>query len=247
MKNITLGVVVMALLATPSLDAQQIVSDRPGIGSGSGVVPHHTTQLEAGFDYRNSATSDTYSFGQALVRFGLSGFEVDVFANSYVVTRTDLVDDALDGEGFVDVAVGLKVPLVRSEDGRFNLSAQGILQIPTGSEFFTTEEWIPAGILLADVGLTARLGLSVNAGYQAGPGAVDEVFSLIITPGVSLGGGFGVYAGWAGFFADADNTHFAEGGFTFLPNDRVQLDVNGGWDLDSQDYFLGFGIAFNRS
>jgi len=239
----------IALLAAPALHGQQITSDRPGIGSGSAVLPHKTLQLETGFGYANSTANDTYAIGEALVRLGAPGFEVELFLNSYVIMRTELSDETLHGEGFQDLGIGLKIPLLEVWGSRFSLSAQGILQTPSGSAFQTNDEWIPSGILLADLGLTDRFGLAVNAGYQAGPGDLDEVFSLIVTPGVSLGGGFGAYAGWAGFFADgadAANSHFAEGGFTYLPNDNLQLDLNGGWDVDSDDYFLGFGLAIRR-
>ena len=40
--------------------------------------------------------------------------------------------------------------------------------------------------------------------------------------------------------------HLGEAGVTYLATDDVQLDLNGGWDLNSEDYFLGFGIAVRR-
>jgi Putative MetA-pathway of phenol degradation len=241
-KNL-LGLSALILLATPPLTAQQITTDRPGIGSGSAVLPHKTIQLEAGFDFSKDATNNTYSIGQALIRIGGPWFELEFFANSYVVTRTDFQDDVVDGEGFQDFAVGVKVPLLKDVGGRLSLSAQGILQTPSGSAIFTSDEWVPTGILLADLGLTDRLGLAVNARYQAGPGTVDDVFALIITPGVSLGGGLGAYAGWAGFFSDAGDRNFAEGGFSYLASDDLQFDLNSGWEVESGDYFLGFGFA----
>jgi Putative MetA-pathway of phenol degradation len=243
MNKLTFGLAALALLSAATLHAQQITSDRPGIGSGSAVLTHKTIQLEAGFDYAKTATNDTYSLGQALIRLGAPWFELELFANSYVVTRTDAQDDVIDGQGFQDFAIGLKVPLAKSVGGRFSLSAQGILQTPWGSEIFTSDEWIPTGILLADLGMTDVLSLAVNAGYQAGPGEVDDVLSVIITPGVSLGGGIGVYAGWAGFFADGADTHIAEAGLSYLASDDLQIDLNAGWDVDSDDYFLGIGIA----
>ena len=247
MKKTLLGLTALALVSGPSLHAQQsITSDRPGIGSGSAVVGHHTVQVEAGFDYTKTVTNDTYSIGQALIRLGAPWFELEIFANSYVITRTDFMDDVTDGEGFQDLGIGIKVPLVRGAGGRFSLSAQGILNTPSGSNIFSADEWVPVANLLADLGITDRLGVSVNAGYQAGPGSVEDTVTLFVTPGVALGNGFGAYAGWAGFFSDGEDAHFAEGGFTYLASTDIQLDLNGGWNVDTDDYFLGFGVAVRR-
>lgn len=67
--------------------------------------------------------------------------------------------------------------------------------------------------------------------------------SLIVTPGSSLSDVVGAYAGWSGSFADAGDVNFGEGGLTFLASDDVQLDVNGGWALDADDWFFGAGVA----
>jgi len=246
MKRIFLAFAAAPALFASALHAQSITSDRPGIGSGSAVVEHQTVQLETGFDYTKTNSSDTYAIGQVLIRVGAPWFELEVFANSYLITRSDLTDGVGDDEGFQDLAIGVKVPLLVSAGGRLSLSAQGILQTPTGSDFSTSDEWVPTANLLLDLGINDRLAVSVNSGYQAGPGAVDDVFTLFVTPGVDLGGGFGAYAGWAGFFSDLGNTHFGEGGITYLANDNVQLDLNGGWDVDTDDYFLGFGLAVRR-
>lgn len=235
---------LLALGGPPRIAAQEtIASDRPGIGSGAFVLGPGTIQLETGVDYSSSASARAYSFGQALVRVGAPGFEVEIFANSYVVTRSDLPSGALDDEGFQDVGVGFKLPIARDVGGRLNLSLQGVLTAPSGSEAFTGDEWIPAFNALADVALGDRSGLSVNFGYQTGPGTLEGVTTVIVTPGISLEGGVGLYAGWAGLFAGGSATHVAEAGLSYLASADVQLDVNGGWDVERENWFLGAGVA----
>lgn len=230
-----------------ALSAQEtIASDRPGIGSGSFVLEAGTLQLETGFAYASSSSVDAYSFGQALVRVGVPGVELELFANSFVVARSDLPSSAFDDEGFQDVGVGIKAPLARDVGGRADFSVQGLLTAPTGSDGFTSDEWVPALVLLADIRLADRLGAGVNVGYQAGPGELSDVTSVIVTPSLSLGGGVGAYAGWAGAFTSDVDTHFAEAGFVYLANASIQLDVNAGWDVDRDDWFLGAGAALRR-
>jgi len=237
----------LALAFAPSAAQETIASDRPGIGSGSTVVAPGVIQLEGGFSFSRDELNDTYTLGEALVRIGVRGIEFELFANSFVITRTDALDDLFEGEGFQDLGLGAKVPLIRDRGDGFALSLQGILITPSGSDLFTGDEWVPAGNLLADIALADDLGLSLNAGYRAGPGRTRESFSVIVTPALSLGGGVGAYVGWAGQFSDAGDTHFAEGGITFLASDDLQLDVNGGWDVETDDWFLGAGVAVRRT
>lgn len=243
----------LALAAAPvfvfgdTTSAQEtIASDRPGIGSGSFVLGPGTVQLETGVAYASSSSVDAYSFGQVLVRIGVPRVELEVFANSFIVTRSDSPSSGLDDEGFEDVGVGIKAPLARAIGGRANLSLQGILTAPTGSDGFTSDEWVPALVLLADVGLAEGLGVGVNVGYRAGPGVLSDVTSVIVTPSWSVAAGLVGYAGWAGAFTSEADTHFAEAGFAYLANGDVQLDVNGGWDVDRDDWFLGAGVALRR-
>ena len=177
------------------------------------------------------------------MRVGAPGFEVELFANSYVITRSDVPSGAVDDEGFQDVGVGFKVPIARDVRGRLNLSLQGVLTAPSGSDAFTSDEWIPAVNALADVALGDRSGLSVNVGYQAGPGTLEDVTTVIVTPGLSLEGRVGLYAGWACLFAAGSATHVAEAGLSYVASADVQLDVNGGWDVEREDWFLGAGVA----
>ncbi|MDX1495162.1 MAG: transporter [Longimicrobiales bacterium] len=222
--------------------AQSLPPDRPGIGSGATVLAPGIVHLETGLAYSGGAPVDTYSFGQVLVRAGLAGVELEVFANSFVVARSETFP-TLDDEGFQDAGVGLKIPVARDVGGRMNVSLQGVLTAPTGSDGFGNDEWIGALNALADIGLSDQAGLSVNLGVQEGVAGGDEVVSVVVTPGMSLSDAVGAYAGWAGFFSGGGDTNFGEAGVTFLASPDLQLDVNGGWALDGDEWFLGAGAA----
>lgn len=241
-----LGLATGTAVWNGALAAQSTISsDRPGIGSGSYVMEAGLVQLEVGAAYSSSSAGSAYSLGQALVRIGVPGVEVQLFGNSWVVARSD-TPSASDTDGLQDLALGVKVPVAESLDGGARFSVQGILTTPTGSDGFSSDEWIPALNALIDLSLSERAALAVNLGYQAGPGPLDDVFGLILTPGLSLDGGFGVYGGWAGSFSSGGNAHFAEGGLTWLASNDMQFDLNGGIDVDSNDWFFGAGVAIRR-
>lgn len=238
-----LGVILATALGLAApVSAQSITPDRPGIGSGATVLAPGVFNLESGVSVSGGTAVDAYSIGELLFRAGVGGVELQIFANSFVVTRSDAIP-ALDEEGFADMGVGVKVPVARDVGDRMNLSVQGVLTAPTGSEAFSNDEWVAALNALADIGLSDRAGVSVNLGVTEGAGGSGETVSLIVTPGVALSDAVGAYAGWAGFFADGGDVNFGEAGLTFLLDDDAQLDVNGGWALDADDWFFGAGIA----
>ena len=235
--------VALSWSMSPNAHAQDpITPDRPGIGSGSTVLAPGIVHLEGGVSQSSAGGLDQYAIGELLLRLGVSGVELELFLNSFVVQRGEELP-VLDETGFQDIGLGIKIPVARDLGDRMDLSLQGVLTVPTGSDTFTNDEWIGGVTALADVSLADGAGVSVNLGVQEGVGASGEVYSLIVTPGVSLGRGVGVYGGWAGFFTEGPDNHFAEGGLTFLPSTDVQLDVNAGWSTDTDEWFVGAGMA----
>lgn len=234
--------ILLAGGATAVAAQSPITPDRPGIGSGATVLAPGLVQLEAGASFSSTDGIDQYAVGEVLVRAGVQGVEVQLFGNSFVVQRSE-TPGFRDEEGFQDAGVGLKVPVVRGAGDRLNLSLQGLLTAPTGGELFTADEWVGALNALADVTLSDRAGVSVNLGVEEGAGALGETYSVIVTPGLALGDGIGIYGGWAGFFSDAGDIDYGEAGLTYLASDDVQIDVNGGWGLGSDEWFVGAGVA----
>lgn len=240
--RVGLAVGAALLLASGGLSAQEtIASDRPGFASGSTVIGKGLLQLEMGAQYAGGGVAGVYSFGQGLLRYGLAeGLELQALLNSVTFLRAPNHDR----EGFSDMGVGMKVRLpVASEE--FSLSLLSTVLFPTGSRHFTSDETIPAVVLLADVPLSDRAGFTGNLGYSAFLADADDQFSLILTPSVSIPSEvpMSVYGGYAGFYSDSGNAHFAEGGITWLPSSDLQFDLNGGVELDSGDYFIGVGVA----
>lgn len=235
---------LLALIAGASGASGQspITSDRPGIGSGSAIVAPGVLQLESGVSYAGTEGSHAYSVGEVLLRYGVGGLELELLLSSFTAVRSD-APNGFRTEGLQDSSLGVKLPLFSSVDGRANVSLQGLLTLPTGADSFTGDELVPAINALADLSLSERVAVSLNMGYRAGPGALEEVVSVSVTPSIALPGGLGLYGGWAGSFSDGRATHFGESGLAYLLNEGVQLDLNGGWSVDTADWFFGGGVA----
>ncbi len=233
---------VLTTFAAPDAEAQEtIASDRPGLGSGSYVLDPGTVQVEGGVSYANAGPLDLFSVGQVLVRVGVPQIEVQGIVNSLVFASANGQSD----EGLQDIGVGAKVRIYRSPEIPLSVSGLATVSVPTGADFLTSDEVVPAAVLLADYGVNERWTVLGNLGYTVGVGDLDGVFALILTPSVSLPveANAGAYFGYAGFYSSSSPQHFAEGGFTLLPTPDLQLDINGGVELGSGDFFIGVGVA----
>lgn len=214
-----------------------IAADRPGAGTGSHVLGEGIFQGEGGLEYAESAGTDRYSFGQVLLRYGLPAVEVRAGLNSFVLQR-----GAVEEEGFEDLTAGLKLPVVREFSFQGSLLAG--VTLPTGARPFTADDPVFERSALADWSPGGPAALSLNVGYAS---SVDGsgTGSVSATPSLSLPGAdrLGVYAGYAGSFSDGGDRNLAEAGLTYLVGGETQVDLNGGFELGSDDFFLGVGLA----
>lgn len=218
--------------------APAIAADRPGAGTGSHVLADGIFQAEGGLAYAESAGTDRYSFGQVLLRYGLPVVEVRAGLNSFVVQR-----GGAEEEGFEDVTAGIKVPVVREFSFRGALLAGATL--PTGTRPFTADDPVFEGSALADWSPSGPASLSLNVGYASRFDGDGGTVSVSATPSLSVPGveGLGLYAGYAGSFSDGADRDLAEAGLTYLVGSETQVDLNGGFELGSDDFFVGIGIA----
>ncbi len=228
------------------LTAQETIApDRPGIGSASTVISPGIFQLESGVSFSGSGDAEAVSLGQLFLRYGVaSSVELELLVNSFVVRRSDIGAGTFDDEGLEDLGFGTKVGVLDTE--RSTLALQGIVTVATGSDGFSQEEWSTTVNGLLDVVLSEQAILSVNLGVRPGLGDLETVVSANVTPGISLGGGFGAYGGWAGSFMSGSDVHFVEAGATKVLGANVQLDVNSAFAVDTDDWFVGAGFSIRR-
>jgi hypothetical protein len=242
MLRLVLLVAVCSVLGWSRVAGAQptIASDRPGLGTGAFVLGTGTVHLEVGAELAVNGGRH-FSAGQLVVRWGLPFAELQVLGNSFVVSRSP--DQA--AEGFEDLGLGLKVPLVARDDDSLRVSVLASVSLPTGSQFLTSDEAVPAAALLVDRAVSERWTVSTTLGYTAGPDAQPDVVSVTLTPGVAIPGPLNLdaFVGYAGFFSAGPDRHVVEGGLMFGATSDLQLDANWGLDIDTGDYFVGVGFA----
>jgi hypothetical protein len=176
------------------------------------------------------------------MRYGVTGkLELRALLNSYSIVSFNDENES----GFQDIGIGLKWNLISG--GQARLSALAEVSLPTGSEFFTADQTIPLFGLITDISLGTYSGVSVNLNYTPSVSDVERSWLLTVTPGFSIpsNSAVSVYAGYAGRFNEiSPDLSFLEAGLAFTNENGVQFDLNSGYELEFETYFIGAGVAF---
>ncbi|MBM3486350.1 MAG: transporter [Alphaproteobacteria bacterium] len=226
-----------------------LVADRPGFTIAPDPVARGRLQLEGGYQFtrdRNGQSSRTHTLPILMLRTGIAdNLEVQIGWTGSIWTRVD-------GErphDFSDLTVGIKTRLLDQSGIVPAIGVSGMLSIPSGSSGATSGDVDPS---LAfnwsysfdggyGIGGTARFDAVNNGGDRSDQGGA----SLIGT--VPLFGPVSVYAEYFVLVSETIGPrHVANGGFIWLVNDNLQLDVNAGAGLNerAEDYFVGAGFVF---
>ena len=236
-----------------------VVADRPGYTDTPVALPAGAVQLEAGAtDDRvgpSGSRAEYVSAGETLLRLGLGArTEARIFGNSYGL-RT--ASGGSTTGGVEDFKLGVKLNLRSAPDSVHwwtpNVALLAATTLPTGAGGFGAASPQPEAKVAMNWTTASPFSLYTNVGYsdivnetgRAGKGWVSAASWWAINSRVSVfaeGLAIGRVSGSGSGTAGND----VDGGFTFLINDRFQLDVRIGRGLGSEtgsERFVGAGLA----
>lgn len=230
-------------------------TDRPDFTEGTRSVEAGHLQLEAGYTFvKESRAGQSYtqhSLPEALLRVGVAKWtELRFFWEGYLYE--DASSQTSSSKGVSDISLGIKHTM-GLQDGF--IPEHGIileLGVPTGSSEFTNEQVAPMAKFLWAYALSDRVDLSGNVNFDF-PVEEDERY-LELSNAVSIAYGvteqLGAYLEYFAFFPDDTSVqtttrHFANGGFTYLLNPDLQVDIRTGLGLNNAaaDFFSGAGVT----
>jgi hypothetical protein len=238
-------------LAAQSVEEQALVTDRPDFTESAETIAPGRVQLETGYTFADEeGDAETHSWGELLVRIGVSRIvELRLGFNSYLqATRP-----GEDPSGVEDSSVGVKIKLqeIREGSGRPQVALLLGTTLPTGSSEYRESHLQPGAALALGWALSPRTGLGVNLNYAylSEEGEQFSEFAGSLALGYALRHRLGGYIEYFGFKPQSDggpDTHFLDGGFTWLLSNNAQLDARAGVGLNSAaaDYFVGAGAAW---
>jgi hypothetical protein len=242
--------------------SEPIVTDRPDFTEASSTVGRGVMQLEGGYTYVYDSDSTgsfkAHSFPETLLRVGVLADWLELRAawNYVEETTTQFGGSRELATGSEDLYLGLKLGLTGQEGILPEMALMPQMTVPTGSDEFSADEVLPGVNWL--YGWDLNDWLATGGSTQANR-ALDDVsdepyleIAQSWTINYSLAEWLGMYTEWFAFIpdgADSNHTeHYADGGFTFLVTNNVQLDIRAGVGLNdaADDFFTGAGFAVRR-
>jgi len=237
---------------------EPLVTDRPDFTESSVTVGRGVLQIEGGYTYsydrEGADRHHTHSYPELLLRYGVLAEWLELRVAYNYGTFDEIVAGLPNsGRGSEDMDVGVKLALTPQACA---LPETGLILhtvVPTGRGQLSDERVLPGIGYLYSWELTERLSMAGNTLLDK---AVDDQtdrtyyqFAQSLSFDYSLTERLGSYAEWYVLAPSGADTvrpeHYANGGFKFLINNNLQLDIFAGLGLNraADDYFIGGGFA----
>lgn len=224
-----------------------VVSDRPGNTWGTDVTPFHKLVWDNGFGYESSPDgARTMTLNTTILRYG-------IFKNMELRVGTDFLmykdSGAMESTfGISPLTVGTKIKVF---DGSGVLPSIGLLaelaSPHVGSKDLLPSHLSPSMYLLFEHTVTDWLGICYNVGEQwDGESATPTTF-LAFSLNFSINDNVGAFVETYNYIHPEDeNQYMTELGLTWLVSRRVQLDIEGDFDLKNigKYYAIGCGVSW---
>lgn len=240
----------------PQLD-QPLVTDRPNFTSTSVTVGQGVTQIEFGYTYasdRSQGVEETIqSCGEFLYRRGILADWLEFRLGISPLQQTQeagLFENTTFGTE--DLYTALQFALTPQEGWLPESALIVQTSIPTGSTAFTTNEMAPGVNWIYSWNVNEFLSIS---GSTQGNRSFDDNNRSFLEMAQSwnvnytLSQQLSAFTEWFVLIPCGSNTeateHYLDGGFTYLINNNLQLDISAGVGLNEAavNYFVGAGCS----
>ncbi|MCB9030726.1 MAG: transporter [Deltaproteobacteria bacterium] len=257
---------VLLLLATTSLAdtgplgfgdsalETSMKTDRPDFTEGTHTIQAGHLQIESGYTYTKRkdglSEEDTGTFPELLLRIGTAkDFELRFTWVGYINNQSNTEKDS---SGLSNVSFGMKQTIVEGTESLFDLGYILELGLPTGDSSVSSDKLEPVLKFLWSSELANDFSLGGNLNIASVSAESDRVneYSYSVSLGTSLTDICGTYLEIFGIIPEDNknlaDSHFINGGFTYLLNSNFQLDVRAGFGLNraSDDLILGAGFSW---
>jgi hypothetical protein len=254
-----IALILGSLLLATTAGADPLSADRPGVTNPPDVVALGAIQLEGGIQLQRETRGggsnvDTVTLPQSLMRAGMPhSFELRVYSDGWdFETRSG----ERNRTSVNDLVIGSRVRVLDPEGLRPATALELDVSLPTGSHAVTSDGIDPSGLLLVEWKIGDRFVLDGNLGLASvSLGEGESGRSFQVAPSLSLstsmgerGNVFIEYYSTLSSHGVADE-HAVDGGFSWLVNDDLQLDISAsaGLNAAAPDYSVSAGFAWRFS
>lgn len=231
MKNIALFFIGICLAGwCLAQDEEPIISaDRPGMSTGTDVMPLHKVQWETGigfdWEHRSGAKQETFTINNTLFRYGLTDFAEIRIGMDVQHYRDRIFDEKI--TGVTALNIGTKIKVYEGTNVLPSIALLANVAAPhLGTKDFCPEHLAPSMHLLFQNTLTDWLGLGYDVGVEwDGSSPVPSTFFAVCF-GFGITDNFGAFLESYNYFTKGSEAECSlDFGFNWVVCRRVQLDV----------------------
>jgi len=242
-----------------SLSAQEkdtlgtIVTDRPDATEASSTVGKGILQIETGGLYESfeehDVKNESYTFNTTLIRYGvLDNLELRL-GWDFIEGVTKINGNKLDNvtSGLSPLLFGVKMDISEEKDGMPEIALIGhIFPVFSASADYRPENTGVDFRFSISHTLSERSSLGYNFGAEWGNDSPEMAAIYTLAYGYSITDKIGCYVEVYGDLPeDSSANHYWDAGFTYLPNNNLQIDTYFGTGITKgQDLLLGLGLSY---
>ena len=219
--------------------------DRPDQTESSFIVPKGYIQAENGFTYENiNKEETTIIYPTTLWKYGLSKkFEFRLITELITEKQKSLITT-----GLAQTKIGFKVNISQQKGIIPNTSLIVHLAVPSiASKSFRSNYYAPSFRFTMLNTITKKLSLGYNLGAEWDEKTHTPTYLYTLTTGYELSERLNTYIEVYGYLAKNELAdHRVDGGFTYLINHNIMLDISGGFRLtaNSPKNFASLGFSY---
>jgi len=232
-----------------------IVTDRPDFTEASSTVGEGVFQAEMGYTYyydgAASPHESSHVYPELLLRGGVLADWLELRLGQTLVT---LDEPGSSLTGFADMYLGMKLGIVPEYGLIPELSIVPQLTVPTGASDQRADRVLYGVNFLYSWSILSEsyIGASTQFNQREGDdrGDIYTSFAQALATGTRWDSHWGSYVEWFALFADSavggEDSHYANGGITYLLTKDLQLDVRFGTRLQDrfgEEIFTGVGLS----
>ncbi len=250
--KLRLHIILFATLITVGFcQAQEVlpsvVPDRPGYTWVTEVTPYHKLIWDHGFSYESTPeAASTLTLSSSVLRYGLfENLELRVGTDFMMYNDGDAKEPAF---GFSPLTIGTKLKVYEGSGILPSIGLLAELQSPhIGSKDLLPSHLAPSMYLVFGHEVTDWLGIYYNAGEQwDGESAMPTTF-LSLALYFSFNDNLGAFVDSYNYLnKEEGNQYMGELGLYWQVSRRVQLDIEGDFDLQNfgKYYAVGCGVSW---
>ena len=230
-----------------SQQIEPIQLDRPDQTETPAIVPKGYIQAENGFLMEN-ANSETrnFTYPSCLWKYGIND-RVELRVITELSTTKDKSNNK-SSSGLMPVTIGFKTSLWKEKGIIPQTSFIGHFTTANiSSKSFKTNYAAPSFRFLMAHNITSKFTISYNLGAEWDGDSPEEIYLYTFATGFSITQKLGMYTELYGFAPRASKAwHGFDGGFTYLVNNNIMLDLSGGFGLteNAPDNYIAFGFSY---